>query len=879
MPEPQAVSYLASAFFTPDSFQAEFPEEDSILENEWTYSWREAFAEDRYQALYDLGTQEKPEQVSAGFLWLYRLSCAFFTALTSQPGLEVSREQTVVLPDEELSERLLYSMPFCIGAEYVNTEWIENIFRKLNEVFCRQIAEYPGTVALFFAELDTDVHIPERIFFHLVENEKESAYPFAFIATYTTRDEAGRVCHKPLSYALTEYKQSREKLMNLLSCLGQAADASPLIAGFMTSGELFHSLRLTAQEAFAFLKAVPEIEKGGILCRVPNWWRRNYSSVGISVNLGDGNPEKIGFDELITMQPSLVVNGVRLTREDVENLLAQTEGLANLKGKWIEVDHDKLRRLLDDMQKYEGKVTLLEALRMQAGLEKAAKQEDWEGILISNGKWLGSLVQKLRSPGNIAQTFVPEEVHAQLRPYQQLGFNWLHYMSELGFGACLADDMGLGKTLQVLTYLMKLYEEKPEAKVLLVVPASLIGNWAKESQKFTPSLPFVILHGMTSSALNQQALATRAFLYITTYGMASRILALQEMEWEALILDEAQAIKNPATQQTRTIKKLKAAHKIAMTGTPIENELGNLWSLFDFLNKGLLGSSKEFRDFTKKLDQNTDGYARLKGMVSPFILRRLKTDKSIIADLPEKMEQIDYVSMSKKQVVLYRKVVSEMAAILSEVDGMQRRGMVLATITKLKQICNHPDQYLGQEKYSPEESGKFAMLYQICETIHEKHEKVLVFTQYTEIIPHLEKYLESIFGRKGLSLHGGVEVSRRQKMVDAFQSKEEYVPFMILSVRAGGTGLNLTAANHVIHFDRWWNPAVENQATDRAFRIGQDKNVMVHKLVSEGTIEEKIDAIINSKKALAENVIGGTSENWITEMSNDELLNLMRLDG
>ena len=352
---------------------------------------------------------------------------------------------------------------------------------------------------------------------------------------------------------------------------------------------------------------------------------------------------------------------------------------------------------------------------------------------------------------------------------------------------------------------------------------------------------------------------------------------LQETEWDCVILDEAQAIKNPGTRQTRSIKKLKAQHRIAMTGTPIENELGNLWSLFDFLNKGLLGSSDEFRKFSRQLETHAEGYQKLKNMVSPFILRRLKTDKSIISDLPDKLEQIDYVSMSKKQVVLYRKQVAELEHILDQVKGMQRRGIVLAYITKLKQICNHPDQFLGQETYSPEDSGKFAMLREICSTIYEKRERVLVFTQYREIIDYLEKYLETIFGRKGLVLHGGTRVKRRAELVEQFNG-EEYVPFMILSVKAGGTGLNLTAANHVIHFDRWWNPAVENQATDRAFRIGQEKNVMVHKLVCEGTIEEKIDALINSKKDLAENVIGGGGENWITEMGDQELLRLLRLD-
>ena len=368
------------------------------------------------------------------------------------------------------------------------------------------------------------------------------------------------------------------------------------------------------------------------------------------------------------------------------------------------------------------------------------------------------------------------------------------------------------------------------------------------------------------------------FLNITTYSMAGRLTSLQERLWNYLILDEAQAIKNPSSKQTRSIKKLQAVHRIAMTGTPIENDLSNLWSLFDFLNKGLLGSREEFAAFVRELPTHQEGYQKLKNMVSPFILRRLKTDRTIIADLPDKMEQIDYVQLSKKQVVLYRDLIREMEDVLNDrLSGMQRRGVVLAAIQKFKQICNHPDQYQGQDTFDPEQSGKFQTLAEICRTIYEKRERVLVFTQYAEITEQLSKYLETVFRQKGLVITGRTPVKRRQKLVELFNG-EEYVPYMVLSVKAAGTGLNLVAANHVIHFDRWWNPAVENQATDRAFRIGQKKNVIVHKLVSEGTIEEKIDQLINSKKELAENVIGGSGENWITEMDDAALLNLMKLE-
>ena len=450
-------------------------------------------------------------------------------------------------------------------------------------------------------------------------------------------------------------------------------------------------------------------------------------------------------------------------------------------------------------------------------------------------------------------------------------------MEKLGFGACLADDMGLGKTLQVLAFLSWYYRSHKGGHVLLIVPASLLGNWRKEAEKFTPKLPVKVLHGSPAKELEKAYISQPSFLNITTYGMALRMEKLQEQVFDYVILDEAQAIKNPAAKQTRAIKKLRATHKIIMTGTPIENDLTNLWSLFDFLNKGLLGTSDEFRSFALGLNEHAEGYDKLRNMISPFILRRMKSDKKIIADLPDKIEKNEYVALSKKQTVLYRKLVDSLENSLSQVDGMQRRGMVLAYITKLKQICNHPDQYLGQERYDIKESGKFEILKTICETIYERRERVLVFTQYKEIIPFLCVFLKEIFGVGGLVIHGGVPVAKRQKLVDQFNG-EDYIPFMVLSLKAGGTGLNLTSANHVIHFDRWWNPAVENQATDRAYRIGQDKSVIVHKFITTGTIEEKIDRMIQQKTELANSVIGKSGENWITEMSNEEIMNMLRLE-
>ena len=833
--------------------------------------------EDPYGAVYALGFEERDaaRKEAAPLSFLRKAVEEFVQTLTDIPELEIAREEVRVVPSEETIEDLLLAVPFGIGTEYIDSKWIRRFFDRLREVYAREICDYAGTVQLYLTEKSQQLRVPERVFFHLVENRKaETELPFAFLATYATRDENNIVRHMPLSYALEEYKHDRQKLVALLACLNGAAEVSPLVSGFMETGEMFHALRLTAEEAYAFLKDVEAIEAAGILCRVPNWWKRGSAQISMNVKLGEKKPSLLGFDSLVSMQPELTANGTVLTAAEIRRLLAQTEGLAFLKGKWVVVDHARLAQLLDQMEHYEGSITLLEALRMEAGI---GENEDIDiGPKITNGKWLGTLFQKLRQPAGLRGQRVPATVNAELRPYQKTGYNWLLYMQDIGFGACLADDMGLGKTLQVLTWLDSLRKQEPEAKVLLVVPASLLGNWQKEAAKFTPGIELQILHGIPGDAMKKLA-ANPLFLNITTYGMVNRLTPLQEREWTAVILDEAQAIKNPGTRQTRAIKKLHAAHRVAMTGTPIENDLTNLWSLFDFLNKGLLGTSDEFRDFSRHLEESPEGYQKLKNMVAPFILRRVKTDKSIIADLPDKLETVDYTSLSKKQIVLYRKQVKELEEMIERVQGIQRRGVVLAAITKLKQICNHPDQFLGQSAYDPEESGKFAMLREICETIYEKRERVLVFTQYREITEYLAKYLEQIFHARGLVLHGGTRVKRRQEMVEEFNG-EEYVPFMVLSVKAGGTGLNLTGANHVIHFDRWWNPAVENQATDRAFRIGQQKDVIVHKLVCTGTIEERIDTLINSKKELAENVIGAGGENWITELGDREILDLMRLE-
>jgi non-specific serine/threonine protein kinase len=414
-----------------------------------------------------------------------------------------------------------------------------------------------------------------------------------------------------------------------------------------------------------------------------------------------------------------------------------------------------------------------------------------------------------------------------------------------------------------------------------VEPASLLANWAAEVARFAPSLEAIVAHPSAAPGENLTDGADNLAdvdLVITSYGYLARLPWLSSAAWRMVVLDEAQAIKNPSAKQTRAVKKLQAEVRIALTGTPIENRLGDLWSIFDFLNPGLLGSSKQFSAFVKHLaDRPHNSYGPLRDLVRPYILRRLKTDKSIIADLPDKTEVKTFCPLSRKQAALYQQAVQDLASQLEDVDGIKRRGIVLAFLMRLKQICNHPSQWLGDSAWVEEESGKLARLRDIAEVIAAKQEKALIFTQFKEIAAPLQAFLGSVFGQPGLVLHGETPVKQRKDLVRQFQD-DDTVPFFVLSVKAGGTGLNLTAASHVIHFDRWWNPAVENQATDRAFRIGQNKNVLVHKFICRGTVEEKIDQMIESKQQLAGDFLSAGADTLLTEMKDAELLKLVALD-
>lgn len=576
-----------------------------------------------------------------------------------------------------------------------------------------------------------------------------------------------------------------------------------------------------------------------------------------------------------------------------DQLMQADNGLLLLKGQWVEVDKEKLSEALNHWQALEQKtqdegLSFIEGMRLLAGTssnldDKSLTSDVSEWSFVKGDKNLTKILDDLRDPDRIKITKPGAALKGTLRPYQATGVSWMWHLNQLRLGACLADDMGLGKTIQIIALLIKIKKLNLGKASLLVLPASLLNNWKDELNKFSPSLKCQFIHPSLAKKnildqLKEGNKLDKFDVILTSYGMLSRQLWLLEYNWQLVVLDEAQAIKNPGTLTTKNVKRLKAHSRIALTGTPIENRLGDLWSLFDFICPGLLGSSTKFSKYSKSLGKSGQSYAPLKKLLQPYILRRLKSDKSIINDLPDKTEVRAYCGLSKAQVILYAKSVEDLTvALQGRVDGIKRRGLVLSYILRFKQICNHPSQLRGDGVYADKDSGKFLRLGEICEEIASRQQKVLVFTQFREMIAPLATFLSKQFGQPGLTLHGGTAVSQRKNMVDQFQS-ENGPPFFVLSIKAGGTGLNLTAASHVIHFDRWWNPAVENQATDRAYRIGQKQNVLVHKFICKGTIEANIDKLITEKMGLAEDLLANPAENRITEMSNDELLNLIKLD-
>ena len=849
----------AEFIIRPDGFETDFPE--TIPEGLPETQMMKAFREDRYAALYELSFKDPEDWFPVSLQYLYRVGSAFVRYILGNEGIEQDREGIIIDDSVDLMKKV-GPPPFIPGAEYVRSGWVRGVWDNLLAVFRRQIAVTDESVELYVTEKNQDLHVPGKIFFHLVENKGDDHHPFAFMATYSP--EMGRT-HLPLRYALEEYRDDREKLLDMLSNIDAAASRSEMISSLVSTGEIMHPLGFTSDEAYTFLTEVPVYEECGIKCRIPNW-HGSRSSISLSAVIGESEGGYMGLNTVLSFDPQLSIDGEPLTEEEIEALTRSSDGLARIKGKWVEVNQTRLRRTLETLEAVrkfaDTGISMSEALKMAFAGGTSAQLP--ERVDVEFGEWMQDFMRKLSDP-DVSEVRIPDSFMATLRPYQETGVAWLSQLGRLGLGACLADDMGLGKTVQMLAYLSTRMEEG--SKAILVVPPSLIGNWKAEAERFVPDMTINVVHGKSRDP-------DGSFLTLTTYGMLTRVQWLRDTKWNVAVLDEAQAIKNRGTVQSKAAKLLNADFRIALTGTPVENGLWDLWSIFDYINPGLLGNEAFFSNVASNAGDRT--YAMLRNTTSPFILRRLKTDRGIVDDLPEKNEVKKYVSLTRKQAAIYSKLATDLSKTLKSVDSKYRSAIILSSLTKFKQICNHPDQYNGSGDFSDKGSGKMQVMEQICETIREKRERVLVFTQYREMTGPLDDCLRKVFGKDGLVIHGGVSPGQRSKMVEKFNSQDNYIPYMVLSLKAGGVGLNLTSANHVIHFDRWWNPAVENQATDRAYRIGQSKEVTVYKLICKGTIEESIDEMIEEKTGMADAVVG-TGESWITRMSNEEIMGLFSL--
>jgi superfamily II DNA or RNA helicase len=852
--------------------------------------------------LLELGIREVGTALPADTAYWRDFAVRYVTTLCTfaEPagGASFAALNAIPTPPAEMLAKVASAAPPMPGGEYLNADLLAVVWEQIDTACRTERADAKQTLQEFLKQRNPAWHLVGRVHFNLAENRSDEHAPFAFIATYTTRLSAqARAQHLPLAEALREYSGAKNKarLLSLLKPVQEAATQCAWLQAMVETGELYHPLRWSPAEAFQFLTDVPKLEAAGIVVRAPRAWASGRPlRPKVLATVGGRAPSVLGKDALLDFHVELTLGGERLTATEIRALLKGSDGLQFLRGHWVEVDRAKLTRLLERFRNVEaaaaaGGVPFADAMRLVAGAvvekEESGDPPDADWSTVSAGPWLAETLKGLRSPDGLARIEPGAALKARLRPYQQTGVRWLYLLHRLGLGACLADDMGLGKTIQVLSLLLVLKQESGTGQTahgcsVLVAPASLLANWSAEIERFAPALKILIAHPSASSPVDLRAMTADTIagvdLVITSYGALLRYDWLLSTTWRVAVIDEAQAIKNPGAKQTRAVKKLIAKTRIALTGTPVENRLSDLWSIFDFTHPGLLGSGQAFGRYVRRLAEKGT-YGPLRELVRPYILRRLKTDKSVIADLPDKTEIKAFCYLSATQAALYQRAVEELADALDRSEGMRRKGIVLSFLMRFKQICNHPSQWLGDSAWAETDSGKFARLRELAEVIAAKQEKMLVFTQFREAAQPIAAFLGNVFGRKGLVLHGGTPVSMRKHLVGRFQD-DELIPFFVLSLKAGGAGLNLTAAAHVVHFDRWWNPAVENQATDRAFRIGQSRNVLVHKFVCRGTIEDKIDQLIESKQTLVKNVLETGTELQLTELSDTELLDLVALD-
>lgn len=690
----------------------------------------------------------------------------------------------------------------------------------------------------------------------------------------------------------------------LMAELGRASRHYKKLEEALDASEPIEIL-VDSQEAYAFLREIkPILEEQGFAVQSPPWWESPTGRLGARLKIEsdpvegmfdesgdpDGAGPQLGLNSLVGYHWEIAIGDTTLTLHEFEQLAQQNAPLVRIGGKWVEIRPEDVQNAIKFIgENPGGEMELGEA--MQLALASDSSQTGLPVTGLEATGWVASLLGGEGGASiSLPELETPVDFNGTLRPYQARGMSWMSFMEQFGFGACLADDMGLGKTIQMLALLVHERTVAPDGKVdptLLVVPMSVIGNWMKEAQKFAPQLRVMVHHGVdrhTDSIFAEKA--SNSDLILTTYALAHRDReVIDTVKWGRIVLDEAQFIKNPAAKQSQAVRGIMAPKRVALTGTPVENRLSELWSIMDFLNPGYLGASGMFRKrFSLPIERHRDQnkMAKLRSMVSPFILRRVKTDPTVVSDLPSKIESKEWCALTPEQAKLYENCVQRMLSDVDQSEGIHRRGLVLAALIKLKQICNHPAQMLKENDpqfgkvIDPMRSGKCVRLLEQTSELISEGDQALIFTQFRQMGHILSNMLRHELGKDVLFLHGGTPQGKRQKMIDEFQEATGKTPILILSLKAGGVGLNLTAATHVFHFDRWWNPAVENQATDRAYRIGQTRTVQVHKYIVRGTLEERIDEMIESKMELAENIIGH-GERWLTELGTDKLRELLTL--
>ena len=706
-------------------------------------------------------------------------------------------------------------------------------------------------------------------------------------------DQVWREARSALHYLNRRFESPQEQL---LAGLGRAARISAPIERSLQQARP-STCALTTPEAYSFLReAAPLLENAGFGVLVPPWWSKRSARLGARLQVSPAAQGAaagiLGLNTLVQYDWEISLGDETLTREEFLKLASLKVPLVQVRGQWVELRPDQVERMLQFWQEQrqgsraagvlgrrEG--TLAEALRLAQSLgEGDSTPLPITGVEASG--WVEDLLAQWTGREPLQALPPPATFHGQLRPYQVNGLSWLAFLERWGLGACLADDMGLGKTIQVLALLLYRRETgRAAGPSLLICPTSAVGNWQREAARFAPDLRVLVHYGgARSSGEELRAEAAQHDLVLSTYNLLYRDATdLAGIEWDGVLLDEAQNIKNPDTRQAQAARGLAARFRVALTGTPVENRLGELWSIFEFLNPGYLGSQNDFRRrFALPIEryQDPEALQRLKSLVRPFLLRRVKTDPLVIADLPEKLEMDVFCPLTAEQATLYQAVVDDMLQQVEASEGIKRKGIVLALLLKLKQICNHPAQFLGDGSSLPGRSGKLERLTDMLAEAIDAGDRALVFTQFAEMGTMLQQHLRQALGCEVLFLHGGVSRVQREKMIRRFQEEANGPPVFVLSLKAGGTALNLMRASHVFHFDRWWNPAVESQATDRAFRIGQTKNVQVHKFICLGTLEERIAELMERKRALAENVVDA-GEGWLTELSTAELAELLKL--